>query len=378
MESKNKRILIYGAYGYTGLLILEDSIKKGVNVVISGRNEAKCSQLAKKHNVPYVVFALTQSDAQIDEQLRKADVIAVMNCAGPFSETFGPMSAACIRNGLHYLDVTGEISVFEQAHSLDSKAKDAKIMLMPGTGNDVVPSDCLAARLKKRLPTATELNIGMCITKKPKGKNRDISHGTMTTVVNSLGKPNVVRRDAKIVPTKYLEKKFLVPREKEGEYIKAWGTTVSWGDVSTAYYSTGIPNIAFYAQIPPIARWFFWLFSLSFMKWILGSNCLQKFFTSRIPEGGPTPEYREETRVGFFGEAIDYKNGKVAVSFLRSDEGYKITHLASVAIMKKVIGGDAPAGFRTPSLAYGADFITQIEGATTSFEDLEIEAIPKQ
>jgi len=375
-ESASKSVLIYGAYGYSGLLILQDSLKQGLNVVVGGRSEAKCQQLAKEFKVPHCAFSLNQSHAQIDEQLKKSGVIAVMNCAGPFSETFTPMAAACLRNHLHYLDITGEIEVFEEAHSLDAKAKEAKIMILPGTGSDVVPSDCLAVRLKRRLPTATELTMAMGAIREPKLKGPKISHGTLVTVVSSLGKPNLIRRNGTITPlAKFSGRQITLPRNTEGEYETAFGAGIPWGDVSTAYYSTGIPNISFFMKVPPLARYVFWFISLWLVKVILGSSFVQNILRSLIPQGGPSEEHREATRMGFFGEAIDRKSGKKAVTLLRTAEGYKTTAHASVAIMKHVIAGNAPPGFRTPAMAYGEELITQIKDLQSSFEDLEIESI---
>jgi len=302
-----------------------------------------------------------------------------MNCAGPFEETFSPMAKACLRNGLHYLDITGELSVFEAAHKLDKEAKDAKIMILPGTGNDVVPTDCLAARLKRRLPTATHLTMGMGTIKEPKTKSkRPISHGTLKTMVGNLGQAMWVRREGKIVPgPAYLERKITLPRERAGEYSKVYGASIPWGDISTAYHSTAIPNVTFFFQVPLIGRWILWLFSFALFKWILGFASLRTFLQNRIPQGGPSEAHREETLMGFFGEVVDIKNGKMAVSLLRTEEGYKLTQLASVAVLQRVLKGDAPIGFRTPSTAYGEDFVTRIEGSKSVFEDLDIEVIPK-
>jgi len=159
-------------------------------------------------------------------------------------------------------------------------------------------------------------------------------------------------------------------KKKKGEYEQVWGSCMSWPDICTAYYSTGIPNISFYLKIASSARCCFWLFSLRCFKWMMGSESVQNSIKAKIPEGGPSEEWRDNTSMGFFGEAIDHKEGKQAITLLRACEGYKLTQLASVAVISRVSKGDAPIGFRTPSLAYGEDFITTIEGS--QFEDLPV------
>src|SRR5262245_43200382 len=76
-----------------------------------------------------------------------AGATVVLHCAGPFASTWRAMSDACLRARAHYLDITGEIAVFEGLATRDAEARKAGVMLLPGVGFDVVPSDCLAAHL---------------------------------------------------------------------------------------------------------------------------------------------------------------------------------------------------------------------------------------
>ncbi|MCH2899060.1 hypothetical protein K3W01_15090, partial [Listeria monocytogenes] len=74
--------------------------------------------------------------------------------------TSTPMIAACRAAGTHYVDITGEIAVFEQAPAGDAEAREAGIVVCPGVGFDVIPTDCLAACLKEALPDAQRLALG--------------------------------------------------------------------------------------------------------------------------------------------------------------------------------------------------------------------------
>ena len=62
--------------------------------------------------------------------------------------------------GVHYLDITGEALVFEALSKRHADAKEAGVMLLPGAGFDVVPSDCLAAHVAAQVEGATHLTLG--------------------------------------------------------------------------------------------------------------------------------------------------------------------------------------------------------------------------
>ena len=139
------RLLIYGATGYTGELIAREAVRRGLHPVLAGRNEATVAALAQELGCDYRIASLDDPGA-LDRALQGATV--TMHCAGPFAATSAPMVAACLRQRSHYLDITGEIDVLEAVHERDPAARQAGVVLCPATGFDVVPTDCIAARLR--------------------------------------------------------------------------------------------------------------------------------------------------------------------------------------------------------------------------------------
>lgn len=338
--------LIYGANGYTGELITRFAVESGLRPIIAGRNGDEIESLAKKHGLEFKVFDLSDSSA-LDSVL--SDVKLVIHCAGPFSLTFEQMSSACLRTKTHYLDITGEIDVFEALAAKDNDAKSAGIMLMPGVGFDVVPSDCLARHLKNRLPSADTLRLAFF------GMGR-ISHGTQKTMTMNMGKGGRVRRNGEIIDVPSACKE----REIDfGDYKKI-GVTIPWGDVSTAFHSTGIPNIEVYTALPKSARRM--LRVSRYLGWFLGMGPVQRFIQSRIPKGGASDEQRKRGRSYLWGRAED-ADGNFVESRIVAVEGYTLTALAALHIAKKVLSGDFNPGFQTPAKAYGADLILEIEGS---------------
>ncbi|MGB7210499.1 MAG: saccharopine dehydrogenase NADP-binding domain-containing protein, partial [Pyrinomonadaceae bacterium] len=210
--------LIYGANGYTGELITRYAVERGMKPILAGRNATAIGELAAKHGLEYHVFSLDESE-KVDAALREVEM--VLHCAGPFSITSRAMVEACLRNKKHYTDITGEIAVFEACARLDEKAKAAGIMVMPGVGFDVVPSDCLALNLKNRLPAATHLSLAFY------GMGR-ISHGTQATMTMNVGRGGAIRKDGVITPVPAAWK----TREIDFGEVTKTGVTIPWGDVA--------------------------------------------------------------------------------------------------------------------------------------------------
>jgi len=342
---------VYGASGYTGELIAEHAAALGMKPILAGRAEAKLRPLAARFGMPTRVFGL-DDPAALDRGL--ADVDVVIHAAGPFSRTSRPMVDACIRSRVHYLDITGEIAVFEACAARHREALDAGIMLMPGTGFDVVPSDCLALHVAQRLPDATALALAF------QNVGGGTSHGTATTMVESMHRSNQVRRGGKIVdvPTGRLSRDIDFGRGPRS------ALSIPWGDVSTAWHSTAIPDIEVYLAVPPAARWGAKLLPL--LGPVLGSARVQKALQARIAPGGPSPEVRRKSFTLMWAEAR--RGERRVVSRMRVPEGYTLTAQTAVEIARRVLDGEAQPGFRTPAMAFGADFILQFEGVSRTDE----------
>lgn len=348
-----KKLLLYGANGYTAGLIIRFAEKYDIQPILAGRNESKIKTLAEEHKLDYRIFGLDETSA-IQDALK--DIEVVLHVAGPFIYTAKPMMEACIQTKTHYLDITGEIEVFEMGASYDEKAKAAGIMLMPGTGFDVVPTDCMAAYLKQKMPDATHLELAFGATK------TGISHGTAKTMVENLGGKGLIRKDGKITAVSVAHKTRRIPFSA-GEIF---AISIPWGDVSTAYYTTGIPNIitymaggeAMYKQMKKV-RYLGWLLNRRWLK-----NALKKRIDQR--PAGPDDERRATTHCLVWGEVRNDKGATKAARMI-GPEGYTLTAHLSLIIAKKVLSGNAPVGFQTPAGAYGADLVLELEG--TNRED---------
>jgi short subunit dehydrogenase-like uncharacterized protein len=345
--------MIYGANGYTGRLAARYAKEHNHSPVLAGRHGERIRPLADELGFESRVFDLA-GEAVAAKNLE--GVAAVLHCAGPFSSTSRPMLAACMRAGTHYLDITGEIAVFEGIHSRQQEIRDAGIVAIPGVGFDVVPTDCLAAMLKRELPSATHLKLAF------RPRDGKLSPGTTKTMVEGLPEGGRIRKDGRIVKVPPAYKVETIPFT---DTLSAAAVTIPWGDVATAYYSTGIPNIEVFAGVPEkqIGR----MRIPGFVRWLLGRAPVQALLKRQIASRvkGPTDDQRARDEVYVYGEAWDDAGHKVAMR-MRTREGYTLTAESGVKATVRVMEGRLAPGAYTPSMAFGADYVLELEGTTFS------------
>ena len=341
--------LLYGANGYTGQLITELAVSYGLQPILAGRSEGAIRSMAEQYNLPYRIADLNNREA-----LQKAleGVSLVLHAAGPFKYTAKPMIAACLANGVHYTDITGEIEVFEMAKQYGEGAKEAGVMVMPGVGYDVVLTDCLALFLKQQLWDAYKLKLAFATL------GGRVSHGTASTLIEGLGEAGAVREHGVIVRKPVGHKGMWVNFGSKNLFTM----TIPWGDVSTAFYTTGIPNIECYAAAP---RLVYYLMKLQkVFNPLLRIEAVRTFFKKRIKNrpAGPSAAERKNSKSLIWGEVLN-KNGERVKGKLTCADGYTLTAHSSLIIAKKILNGQFKTGYQTPAGAFGADLILEVPGS---------------
>lgn len=348
------QFMIYGSYGYTGDLIVAQAVQAGLKPLLAGRNKVKLRRQAAKFGLDYRAFAL---DNQAALEAVLLEVEAVLNCAGPFVLTFEAMVKACIRTRRHYVDISGEIEAFEVLAAMDTEARQAGIMILPGAGFDVVPSDCLIAYAASKMAAAREVILYI------KSVGSGISRGTARSGIENSHRQGRIRQDGKIIH---------VPNLWDIQQVdfgrgKTEVVSVGWGDVSTAYHSTGIPNIKVYMSFPKVMirlmRVSGWFGKLGYSR---ASKNLIKWLIGVLLPPGPTPA---QNKSGFALLMAEVNDGRNCVRVkLQTPEAYLLTALSAVDIIKRILGNDYKIGFQTPSLAYGADLILGFPGVKREAE----------
>jgi short subunit dehydrogenase-like uncharacterized protein len=345
--------MIYGANGYTGELAAREAARRGLDPILAGRNAEAVAALAVELGLPSRAFGLDDPAA-----LRAGldGIAAVLHCAGPFVRTSAPMVAACLAAKVHYLDITGEIAVFESILARSKEAQRAAISLLPGVGFDVVPSDCLAARLAEALPDAVELVLAFA------SDRGGWSRGTLKTVIESLPALGAIRRNGRIVP---------VPAAYDSRKIdfgalgERWAMTIPWGDVATAFHTTGIPSIRVYTAAPPraIRR----LRYLSHLAPLAAIGPVKRWLQRRVDRQvtGPSAAIRATARTYLWGEAKS-ADGRTATARIETPEAYFFTAVSAVEAACRAAAGAIAPGAWTPSRAFGTYFVDALPGVVAS------------
>ncbi len=343
-----KRILLYGANGYTGELIARLASHYHLKLTLAGRNEDAIKALATSLNLPFEIIDLIDSN-NLDDVVAKHSL--VIHAAGPFSHTAKPMVESCIRNGVHYTDINGDFACFELVKKYHSKAVEMNCMLMPGVGFDVVPTDCIAKLLHETLPDAIDLKIAFATV------GSMISHGTATTMAEKMGQGGAKRKNGKLIQVPLGEHGMMVDFGTKSIFCMS----IPWGDISTAYHTTGIPNIETFTAIKP-GR-FNQLKYQKLFNWFLRTPFMKKMAQKKIDAApaGPNESMRENGKCFVWGKVTN-NDGVTAEARLTGPEGYTFTAHASLIIANEIINGNWTEGYQTPASQYGYTLAESIPG----------------
>jgi short subunit dehydrogenase-like uncharacterized protein len=329
------RLMIYGATGYTGSLASEYAKSIGLEFIIAGRTTLKLQQLASSLNVLYRKLDVLDSPAHIDSSLK--DIAVLLNCAGPFHRTARPLMEACIRNGVHYLDIAAELDSYEHAGELNKEAKNAKVMLMPGCGGSVAMLGCLAMHVVKRLNSPISIDIALHVAG-PVSRGSAISaqEGAIITKPRLVLGRKVEQEDSQ--------------GSKEFDFGDGRGyvecSPIVLPDLITLWKATGISNIRTFVHM---------------FRAVFPSGDFAKFSTGPVAEERMANPYHAAV-------SIAAEDGTLRRAALHTVNGYSFTSIASIEAARQVMAGKFVLGFQTPVEVFGSEFVECVEGSI--IEDL--------
>jgi len=193
-----KTIMLYGATGYSGGLIageanrLQRANAIGFRMVLAARNRLALSAMAKAHGMEARAFALNDRDRVVRE-LEGIDV--VLNAAGPFAATAPRLATAALEKRCHYVDLNGEIDVYQSLDDLAPHAYDRNVCMVCSAGFTAAASGLLLEEalraVKTRYPSVAKLGAIRFSMSSP----RAFSRGSVNTMWRSLREQVTVVRD---------------------------------------------------------------------------------------------------------------------------------------------------------------------------------------
>lgn len=345
----NPNLLIYGATGYTGRLIVQRALARGLRPVIAGRDRQAIASMAAACGLEWMT---ARADEPAHLRSMTASAAVLLNAAGPFATTSAALIDACVATGTHYLDITGEAGTIESTVRWHDAAVRRGVMVMPGVGFEVVASDCLAAHVAQRLPGAIALKLGF-------DKSQPTSRGSLKTSVSMSGQGVLIRREGRLVRvasgslTYYFD-------YGHGPQISL---AVSLGDASAAFFSTGIPNVETYlrATLPVWGA----ITADQYWGWLLATPPWQALLKAQVDclAPDPSPEARRTGWATLVAEATDAR-GRCARARQRTGDVYWFSALSAVSVAERSLAGELTPGFQTPSRVYGSDFTLSFDGVS--------------
>ncbi|MEY2933651.1 MAG: hypothetical protein RL033_4400 [Pseudomonadota bacterium] len=343
--------LIYGAYGYTGELIARQAVARGHRPLLAGRNEAKLTALARALDLPFVKVGLEETTALLRAV---GSVSAVCHAAGPFIHTSRPLVDACLTTGAHYLDITGELPVFESIFRRHAEAERRKVALIPGVGFDVVPSDCLAGFVALAVPDAHELELALFMRGRP-------SAGTAKASFEGVLRGNYARRDGELQRIPFGR----ALREVQFSDTRRVVMPIPWGDLTTAFHTTRIPNITTYLAV---SRGLAWGLPLAapllpgMLRW-LSRPWPRRRMLSLLEAHVGVPDLRQRTEGrGYFWARASNRDGLAQEAWLETADGYAFTAESAVQALEALARSPC-VGALTPATAFGTDFVLRLSGS---------------
>jgi short subunit dehydrogenase-like uncharacterized protein len=351
MTANRTEWMIYGANGFAGHLVAAEAKRRGQQPVLAGRRAGPIEKLASELSLPARIFNL---DDVASATTALADIAVVANCAGPFAATSAPMIDACLKSRTHYLDITGEIDVFLAAQRRHAEANAAGIVICPGVGFDVFPTDCIAAVLKEALPDATHLVLAF-------DAGGSMSPGTARTLAESF---RLGQRGGRVRRSGVIEEVPLAHNRRRIDFAdgSAWAVAFPWGDIATAWFSTGIPNIETYAAVPRAAA--IVTPALNWVRPLLASapgQSLLHLLASR--SSGPSDEELRTGRSRLWGE-VRNAAGERRTARLETANGYRLTVDGTIMAVEFLMKNAPLGGYYTPSMLMGARCVEQLPGST--------------
>ncbi|KAF2821715.1 hypothetical protein CC86DRAFT_426095 [Ophiobolus disseminans] len=320
------KLLIYGASGYTGLIAAHHASSLGLSFILGGRSgSTKVAALAQELSVEYRLFDVMQP-GPIDTAFEGISVL--LNCAGPFNLTAEPLMAACIRNGVHYLDIAAELDSYLFAEKLDLEARKAGVMLMPGCGGSVVMLGCLAGKAIENVKDPVGIDISLCVS-------GPMSRGSAISASRNMSSEVMQRENGELVTG---EPGAIIQLDFDNGAGSVDNYPLTLPDLITIWKATKVRNIRTFVHV--------------------AGGVFPTGHLDALPDG-PTQEEREAAPY-HAAVKVTAQDGTVTAAVLHTVNGYTFTGLASTEAARKVLVGVFEPGFQTPAVVFGNDFVQTI------------------
>lgn len=177
-----KRVLVIGGYGNFGGLIAKRLAREpALTLIVAGRSAEKARSSAAQLNAEWAAIDIF---SDLDASLGRIKPDVLVHTSGPFQEQSYQVAEACIRNGVHYLDLADGRAFVADIARLDAAAKSANVLVVSGAST--VPGLTSAVLMKHASDFAAleTIDYGIATAQRT---NRGLA--TTRAVLSYAGKP---------------------------------------------------------------------------------------------------------------------------------------------------------------------------------------------
>lgn len=320
-----KKLMIYGATGYTGGMAAQHAASAGLGLVLAGRPQrlAALETLAKHLGAEVRIFSLDEP-AAVESGL--AGIAVLLNAAGPFANTAQSLMRAAIHAGVHYLDFSAELETYRQALALDDDARAAGVMLLPGSGGSVAMLGSLAGHAVARVDNPRKIRIALEVA------------GAMSRGSATSANQGMVAQTLRLVDGQLVARSAEHVRDFDFGNGPQSSFPVTLPDLVTIHQATGVPDIETFVHV--------------------SAGALPTENIDHLPVG-PSAQQRAANRYHAAVEVTDVDGG-VTRAILDTVNGYTFTSIAAAQAARRVLAGEAKPGFQTPAGLFGNGFAETI------------------
>ena len=395
--NRKYKIVIFGATGFTGELCAKFMSEKysDIPIAIAGRSLEKLEKIKNKHGLPFPIIVADAFDVNALEKMCK-DTEVVLSTAGPYHKYGSDLLGACVKNGCHYVDITGESfwikDMIEKHHK---EASNKGVRIINACGFDSAPSDLGVFYAVNQV--AGSVKSVQCF----QAWKGEASGGTMETMFSSMDaklakgglgkfslnpKNSISENQKKKTSDKITVQKIPHLGGWTGPFVMALPNTrvvrrsAALSKFTGKYYGDDFvySEGAYYSKKSAARKVTFMTLALGLIIVSPLRKLLRGFF--RKPGEGPSQEAMDS---GFFKSRflIETKDGFRAFSMSSSgDPGYKMTSrmacesalCLAVENPASLPGGEGFGGLLTPSVGLGNVLINRLKNIGVSFKEISL------
>jgi short subunit dehydrogenase-like uncharacterized protein len=355
-ERSGGRIVLYGATGYTGRLVLDALAGTDVPLVVAGRSEERLRPLAEQHDADMVVADAAAPDGSMRAALQAGDVL--VSTVGPFVHLGEPVVEVAVRTGAHYVDSTGEGPFIRQVFDRWGPQAQGRSVLLPAFGYDFVPGNLAAGlALRDAGPEATAVDVGY-FTTGTSGGGVPLSSGTTATSAFMLLQPRYAYRDGRLTDAGGVRRQrgfpldgataqaLEIPGSEQFDvpatfpHVREVTTYLGWFGAATTALRVASVGATAWSRLPLLGR----------IPPLVGRQLMRR------TGAGPDAQQRARSRTAVIAEARDADGLPLASVTLDGPNAYTLTG-ALLAWAATRLASDPPdrTGAHGPLGAFGLD-----------------------